>query len=134
MLTGGCLCGAVRYRIGSELRSRVFCHCESCRRSTGAPYVAWATVDVEGFQLIEDGLEAFRSSVGVERRRCRTCGCAITYQHDQRPGELDVATATLDDPMAVRPEFHIWVSEKLPWVELGDGLPQYPGWRSDPAD
>jgi hypothetical protein len=53
----------------------------------------------------------------------------LTYAHRSRPDELDLAVATLDDPGAVPPEFHIWVSHQLTWVALGDGLPRYPEWR-----
>jgi len=55
----------------------------------------------------------------------------MTYAHDKRPNEFDLAVATLDDPELLPPEYHIWVSDKLSWVVVGDGLPQYPRWRSD---
>jgi hypothetical protein len=54
----------------------------------------------------------------------------VTYAHEARPGELDIAIATFDDPGDIKPEFHIWLDDKLAWVEISDDLPQYAQWRS----
>jgi hypothetical protein len=126
---GGCLCGATRYRAAGPAANRCCCHCRSCRRASGAPYVAWATVPAAGFALTRGRLATFRSSEPVTRGFCPTCGTALTYAHRSRAGEIDLAVATLDDPAALPPECHIWVSHRLPWVVLGDGLPCYPAWR-----
>ena len=60
----------------------------------------------------------------MERGFCGECGTSLTYRHRDQAGEIDVTLATLDEPGEVAPECHIWVSDKLAWVELGDGLPQ----------
>ena len=49
----------------------------------------------------------------------------MTYRHEARASDIDVTLATLDDAAAFRPEMHIWVQDKLPWVAIADGLPQY---------
>jgi hypothetical protein len=64
---------------------------------------------------------------------CASCGAAITYGHQARPEEIDVAIATLDEPASLQPEYHVWVSQKLPWVTLEDHLPQFPEWRKGTA-
>jgi hypothetical protein len=66
----------------------------------------------------------------VTRGFCPRCGTALTYAHRGRPEELDLTIASLDEPGALAPECHIWVSQRLPWVVLGDGLPQYEEWRT----
>jgi hypothetical protein len=109
--------------------NRGCCHCRSCRLASGAPFVAWATFPVAGFRLTQGEITRYASSKKVMRGFCGTCGTALTYLHEARPQELDVAVATLDEPALVAPEFHIWVSHKLPWVVLADGLPQYAEWR-----
>ncbi|MGH8305038.1 MAG: GFA family protein, partial [Steroidobacteraceae bacterium] len=53
-------------------------------------------------------------------------GTCLTYRHASRAGELDVTLATLDDPTLLAPQMHLWVGEKLPWVSIGDRLPQFP--------
>jgi hypothetical protein len=130
-LEGGCLCGATRYRVSGPVDNLANCHCRSCRFASGAPFVFWGTFDIPRFQTSGAKLVEHASSAKVRRGFCGTCGTALTYVHQARPGQLDVALATLDDPTALRPEFHIWVSEKLPWVSVDD-LPAWPGWRERP--
>jgi hypothetical protein len=66
-----------------------------------------------------------RTSPEVERGFCDTCGTSLTYRHVKRRGEVDFTLVSLDDPTLLQPQAHIWVQDKLPWVEIADGLPQY---------
>ncbi|HXC60870.1 MAG TPA: GFA family protein [Steroidobacteraceae bacterium] len=122
---GGCLCGAVRYNILSAPTFVCVCHCDSCRRASGAPMVAWATFEKECIALPRAGLQRVASSPGVLRGHCPRCGTCLTYEKSTRPGEIDVTLASMDDPEAFTPSAHIWVSEKLSWVTIADGLRQY---------
>ena len=126
---GGCLCGALRFEVSADPLWVAYCHCRSCRLAAGAPFVAWASFPVADFTLTKGNLSAYTSSSDVTRGFCGSCGTALTYAHRARASELDIALATLDDASSIPPEFHIWVSHKLPWVVLSDGLPQYPEWR-----
>jgi len=121
---GGCLCGAVRYRLSAPVGNLCYCHCHSCRRAVGAAFVAWGTVPRERFALTRGTLTIARTSASVERGFCGECGSSLTYAHEGRAGEIDVTLATLDEPERLPPERHIWVRDKLPWVHLDDGLPQ----------
>lgn len=71
----------------------------------------------------------YNSSAGVIRTFCERCGTSLTYEQIAEDS-IDIAVATLDDPGSVTPTSHIWVSDKLPWVNISDGLPEYQGWRS----
>ena len=124
IFSGGCLCGKVRYRVSGTVRALCYCHCESCRRAAGASPVAWGTVDDVNLQL-SGTLATVASSPGVERGFCGACGSSISYRDAKRPGEVDFTLATLDDPAALAPRMHIWVEDKLPWLEIADGLPQH---------
>ena len=130
---GGCLCESTRFRLCGPATNRCYCHCRSCRLASGAPFVAWATFPAAEFRLIRGELAQYRSSEKVYRGFCASCGTAITYRHDARPEELDVALATLDEPASLQPECHIWVSLKLSWVIPADQLPQFPEWRRGAA-
>ena len=125
MLTGGCFCGAVRYEADGEPYSRAVCHCTVCRRTTGAPMVAFFSLRRDDFR-ISGPLSEFRSSDHAVRRFCSACGAQIVFDDSRYPDELDIATCTLDDPAAAPPEFHIWTSSQVAWVKLADGLPAYP--------
>lgn len=122
---GGCFCGAVRFRISGPISQACYCHCESCRRAAGAPYVAWCTVERNRFELTRGRLAEHASSPKVKRGFCASCGTSITYTHEARPAEIDVTIVTLDEPAEVAPTRHIWLVDKLPWLEIGDGLPQF---------
>jgi hypothetical protein len=112
---GGCLCGAVRYRVTGAPTSSVICHCASCRRASGAPTVAWLTFERPCFEIIAGEPVAFRSSPGVVRRFCGSCGSALTYQNDKSPTGIDVTTATLDEPGRFPPTAEVWLEDHLPW-------------------
>lgn len=129
---GGCQCAAVRWRGHGPVANLCFCHCESCRRASGAPFVAWGTFRMDGFSIVRGTLAQRASSPQVRRGFCAACGTSLTYFHEGRPGEIDVTLASLDDPGRLVPERHLWVEDKLPWVTLADGLPQYAGVRSSP--
>jgi len=130
-LAGGCLCGALRYAAGGEATNRCYCHCRSCRRAFGATFVAWATFPRAEFRVAQGALASLRSSEKVARGFCAACGTSLTYAHDDRPGEIDIALATLDEAGAIAPEYHLWMADALPWDRPGDGLPQYRGWKKD---
>jgi hypothetical protein len=130
MLTGGCFCGEVRYQITGAPFHATICHCVDCRRLTAAPMVAWFSVTPSDFAVVKGTPQRFASSANVSRCFCPRCGTPLTYQHDNYPDEIDVATGTLDDPSAVPPQDHVQAASRLAWVQIDDGLPQYPGRRT----
>ena len=133
--TGGCLCGAVRYRVAGRPEATSLCHCHSCRRAAGAPSLAWA-IFAEGAVTITAGeLAEHETSPGVHRGFCARCGTSLTYRRDNRPGLFDVTTASLDDPEAFPPAMEIWTEERLSWTAASAALPQFARFStSGPAD
>jgi hypothetical protein len=125
MYFGRCYCGRVRFSITGPVRNLCMCHCESCRRAAGAAFVAWGTVDKGNFKILSGKPTAVRLSAEVERTFCDDCGSSLTYCHTLRAGDLDFTLVSLDDPAALAPRMHIWVQDKLPWITLNDGLPQF---------
>ena len=123
--TGGCLCGAVRYRVTGPPQATSLCHCASCRRSTGGPSLAWAIFPEDAVDLVSGALAIHESSPGVERGFCPRCGTSLTYRRANRPGLFDVTTASLDDPEAFPPAKEIWVEERLSWITAHPALPQF---------
>ena len=131
-LEGGCLCGAVRYRISAEPHHAGYCHCRMCQRSAGAPVVAWLTGPSDGFAWISGEPAVYRSSPKAERLFCPRCGTQLVFREPADPDRLDVTLASLDDPAAVRPGHHIWTSSRIGWFDVADDLPRYP--EGGPAD
>ena len=98
------------------------CHCSMCRRSAGAPSVAWFTVPRAGLHLTGATLTHHRSSPGSQRGFCARCGTSLLFENDGG-SEVDVTVASLDDPNQLPIERHIFVPDKLAWVSLEPGLP-----------
>ena len=124
-LSGGCFCGAVRFDVDGPEKFACFCHCHSCQHAAGAPVVAWATYARDAFRVTDGKLHTCSSSPGVTRGICSDCGTSISYEHVDRPGEIDLTLNSLDDPSAPVLKAHIWVEDKAPWFEIGDDLPVY---------
>jgi len=123
---GGCLCGAVRYRVSGEAKVNDVCHCRSCRLAAGAPLVAWTVVRAADFAFAAGEPVSYPSSPGVTRTFCGVCGTTLTYRDQSRPDSVDITTATLDAPERFVPTFEIWIEHKIPWMPVNPALRQYP--------
>jgi hypothetical protein len=119
----------VRYQVSGKVDNLCYCHCQSCRRAAGAPMVPWGTFANDRFQITKGGLKEYRSSAQVLRGFCANCGTSMTYRHEKRPAEIDVILVTLDDPTVLVPQAHIWLRDKLPWVDINDGKPTFQQYR-----
>jgi hypothetical protein len=122
---GGCLCGAMRYRITTEPHDAGYCHCRMCQRATGAPVVAWLTMASEGFAWTRGEPAIYRSSPEAERLFCPACGAQLVFRMIAEPHRLDVTLASLDDPNAVPPQHHGWTSSRIAWFDARDDLPRH---------
>jgi hypothetical protein len=125
ILEGGCLCGAVRYRVTGEVVASGICHCRSCRKTASAPSLPFATFPMTAFKITNGAVVEFRSSADVRRGFCGECSSPLTYRHSGKPDKLDIMTCSLDDIDALPPTFHVWTSHKPAWITLGDGLPVF---------
>lgn len=130
-LQGGCQCGAVRYQVSGEPQHVALCHCTACRKSAGAPAVAWAAFAEDEFTLQQGELTTFNSSGTAMRSFCPTCGTGIAYRNaEMLPGIVDIQAATLDDPDALPLQAQIQTAERIGWMANAHELPQferYPG-------
>lgn len=123
--TGHCLCGQVRFEFAQPPLWVGYCHCESCRRSTGAAVAAFVGVDAAKFTRTGP-VASYASSAGVTRDFCSVCGTPLTYRADRCPGEMHIYISTLDEPQRFEPTFHVHCAEKIPWLEIDDQLPRLP--------
>lgn len=128
-ITGGCFCGAVRYQSKGAPTSSLICHCETCRKVSSAPFVAWVTFKRRDFEFTTGVPTELHSSAQVVRSYCAQCGTPLGYTKEGVLDEIDITTCSLDDPGAYPPTRHEWVSEALHWIKIADGLPQHPASR-----
>ena len=124
--TGHCLCGRVRYRATGQPKFRCYCHCESCRRATGAPVTAYAGYLNENFRFEGEPPSRYKSSPHVTRTFCPHCGTPLTYENADWPGEIHLLVGSAVDPAAphLAPERHVLENERISWVQFEDGLPR----------
>ena len=128
---GNCRCGDIRFEVAGQPVLVEFCHCRSCRHSAGSPLMAWAGFGRNDVGFVQGTPTTYQSSARVKRTFCGRCGTPLTLTDEHFPDEIYVALATFEDAEAPVPEFHIWRSERLPWVETTDDLPRYIRFRSD---
>jgi len=125
---GGCFCGAVRYRVAGPIESVTHCHCQSCRRSAGAAFVTWFTVERGRVSWTKGEARQHNSSPGVVRAFCGDCGTELAYSSEQAPKTIDLTIGSLDCAAEHPAQKHIWVSNKLDWLDIDDALPHHKGW------
>ncbi len=117
-ITGGCYCGVIRYHATEAPLHQVVCHCENCRRATGAQSVAFITVPAESFAFIQGEPTQFRTDTSATRTFCASCGSTLTYVADERKNHVDIHTGSLDHPESFAPTKDVFAEERLPWVAL----------------
>ena len=119
-ITGGCQCGAVRYRVTGGLGGFGICHCRMCQRATGNAFAPLVTA-----HNVEWGGEPKRypSSDIADRGFCADCGTPLFYAPHGLEG-VELMVGTLDDPNVVAPRRHTGVESMVEWLHLSDDLPR----------
>jgi len=127
MYEGGCLCGALRFRAEVRPIDAGYCHCTLCRRSTGAPVLAWASFPVTAFQYTKGLPTRYASSSWGHREFCNACGTQIGYRKTDGATTIDVNLGCMDDPSEFPPQYHIHVANRISWFDTLDELPRHAG-------
>jgi len=124
-LTGGCLCGEVRYAFEGTPGAAGWCHCRMCQRSSGAPAQTYVLLPLDGFRYTGAEPAVYRSSEQGERRFCPVCGGQVEFRDRRDPATLSLNSGTLDDPSSVPPDRHIWTSSEVAWFGVAGRLPRF---------
>jgi hypothetical protein len=118
---GGCMCGAVRYDTVGEPLYVGHCHCNSCRRHTGAAVATLAIFPTDKVRFNKSDRSIYNSSPGVGRGFCNQCGTTLTWEGN---GKISIHISTFDDPNILIPERHWFYKEKISWFDTNDDLPR----------
>jgi len=124
---GGCLCGAVRYRATAQPLRGVICHCEMCRKHSGAPALAFVHFAKHSFSWLRAQPAWYRSSDFAERGFCPVCGSTIGMREEVLSDRVQVCVGSLDDPGSIQIHDHVWTASQVPWFEIQDDLPRFAG-------
>ena len=132
-VTGGCLCGSVRYEINEKPRGVVNCHCSKCRKFHGN-FGAYTSIKYPSLTLLEQrGLKWYQSitdeTPNVYRGFCGKCGSSL-FWHPRDQERIAVAAGSLDDPIKLQTIGHVWISQMSKYYQINDDLPKFEkGWE-----
>jgi hypothetical protein len=124
---GSCLCGGVRWAFAGKVFLFNHCHCVQCRKAHGAAFASNLHVRPEQFRWLagESLVSRFESSPGTRRSFCSVCGSNVAIVLDD---QVVIPAASVDDLVDARPMVHLFAGEKVPWLEIADGVPAFRTW------
>ena len=129
-ITGGCLCGAVRYELIEQPVATRVCHCRDCQHATGSAFSSNLVVRDDDFRVIQGETRSFdvESARGntVSRYFCPDCGSPVFGRGSGFPGLVTVRAGSLDDPSGFKPEMMFYTSSAIPWLHLDENITQFP--------
>lgn len=131
-MQGSCLCKQVQYEVSELATPIIHCSCESCRKAHAAAFNTGAGVEPEKFTWLkgEDNLSSYESSPSKHRFFCKTCGSQIISKKEGAPLHI-LRVATLDDDPGVTPQFRIWKSDEVSWMDYKTDMPEYDEWHPE---
>ena len=126
ILTGGCLCGGVRYQLTGQCRDIINCHCENCRRTHGN-FAAYTSVQQSELKFTrQHTLQWYHDeSPDTFRGFCNCCGASLFWDARDSRGQISVAAGSLDDSRELKTIGHVFVSEAGKYYEINDALPRF---------
>ncbi|TCL70209.1 GFA family protein [Rhizobium sp. BK251] len=123
--SGGCQCGAVRYRAKGELAYPHICYCRMCQKASGNYFMPFAGVARQDFEITRGEPSWFQSSDMVRRGFCSACGTPLFYNIPEADF-INVTLGSLDNPSVLLPVAQSNLDSKMPWFHLLDGLDHEP--------
>ena len=128
---GGCVCGAVRYRLSGPPLGVYDCHCKDCQRSAGSAFSTSMPIPAELFAVVAGTTQIYDKTADsgriVRQHSCGICGTRLFNEPLSNKAIRIVRPGTLDDSSWALPVGNIWVNSKAPWVEIDPTAPSYPG-------
>jgi hypothetical protein len=127
-ITGGCLCGKVRYTADAEPVFAGVCHCRNCQKESGSAFaivigIPQTALSVQGdLKTFEDKGDSGKAML---RRFCPHCGSTVMDEAEALPGVIMVQVGTLDDPSWVKPAMQIYCDSAQPWVQLSGEMQRF---------
>jgi hypothetical protein len=122
VLTGGCLCGGVRFELAVPPESAGYCHCTRCQRRTGTAASPQARVDGHAFRVLQgsDLIRAWSPPGGFEKCFCGECGAHLFSRNPDDPAQLNIRLGAFDGDPGVRPTWRAYVAYAAPWEAIPD--------------
>jgi hypothetical protein len=132
-LTGGCLCGGVRYEITEPLVAAGYCHCTRCQRRTGTAAAISGRIAPGSLRVVagEELVRSYQPPDGFAKDFCGECGSALWSRNPADPDTVSVRLGAFDSDPGIRPSYRQFVAFAAPWEPIpDDGLPRHPERRT----
>lgn len=125
-ISGGCLCGAIRYQANKPPYDAHYCHCRTCQLASGAPAIAGAFVARDALEFKKGEPKLYRSSPVVERGFCGDCGTYLLYRPliAEWSDWVIITIASLDHPEDLSPKRHYGIESQIAWFTTDDDFPR----------
>ena len=127
--TGGCLCGAIRYRCTAEPEMVYYCHCADCRRSNGSAFHVGLAVARASFEISQGAPKGWSKAADsgrtITREFCADCGTPLFIRVDTAPGTIYATAGSLYDPSELEPSMEFWTDSKVPWAAPRPGIERF---------
>lgn len=128
MLSGGCLCGAVRYEVEGEAVMAGHCHCLDCQKASGAGHATHAFFPDAAVRIsgeLRDYSKTADSGAQVTRSFCPTCGSSLFSRSSNMPGGMTVCVGTLDNSDSIPMHLRVYDKRRRAWDAVDPGLPAF---------
>ncbi len=124
-VTGGCYCGAIRFHSAKAPFTVSYCHCDDCRRATGAPVAVLAAFMDEDLVFSPTEGKQISLNKGASRNFCPDCGSPLAARFDYLPGQSYIAIGIFDHPDPFAPKLHSYESQRIDWLHIDDDLERF---------
>ena len=128
-MTGGCLCGKIRYAVAHDIKNVIACHCRNCQKASGAGMSHNAVVPASAITITAGEPKRFvdtaQSGNKLYRFFCADCGSSLFSQREKTPEMMVVKVGTLDNSDDFKLVMNIWTDSARPWVYIDPAIEQH---------
>ncbi|MBO3460179.1 GFA family protein [Aetokthonos hydrillicola Thurmond2011] len=129
LVSGGCLCGQVRYEYDGDIGPANYCHCQDCRKTTGSAFNIGVRLQSTALRVVAGSVKSYTkigdSGKAITREFCPECGSPLFTKASTKPQYIWVKAGSLDDPKWVKPIDQIWTDSAVPWAYINRELPGF---------
>lgn len=137
MLTGSCLCGAIRYEVSTPISELRACHCKDCQKASGTGGTVNAMIASSAIRITRGEPKRFTkvadSGRTLHRYFCGDCGSPLFSRRELTPENTSLRVGTLDNAPPAKIAAHIWTKSARPWAHIDPASQQFPGQPDAPG-
>ena len=129
LLTGGCLCGTLRYECQYKPKAVTYCHCDDCRKANGCAFNICVEVDADILKIVSGRVKGYTKTADsgnkITREFCPECGSPL-FTRSNAHSRVGIKAGSLDEPELIKPTRQIWTEKAVTWSRIDETLPSFP--------